>query len=202
VLGSNIFNVFAVLGISGLIAPLAVEREVVRFDVPVMIAASLGCWLALADDVLTPWECALFLAGMGAYMVILVRRSLQGPGALPEMVLETAPPPRGAGSWPWRGQWPPGASPCSGRGAGYLRGARRAWRRAWASPRRSSAPRWPPRHLPARAGDLGLAAFRRRDWPWQRGRQQPVNILVELPRGLVPPAAPPAASTRRPSTYR
>lgn len=97
VLGSNIFNVFAVLGISALIAPLAVEREVIRFDVPVMIAASLGCWLALADDVLTPWECALFLAGMGAYMVILVRRSLQGPGALPEMVLETAPPPpRGA----------------------------------------------------------------------------------------------------------
>lgn len=97
VLGSNIFNVFAVLGISACIAPLAVDREVVRFDVPVMIAASLACWLALADGALAPWECALLLAGMALYTLTLLRRSTQGPGALPAMVLETAPPPpRGA----------------------------------------------------------------------------------------------------------
>jgi len=93
VLGSNIFNVFCVLGVSALIAPLAVEREVVRFDVPVMIAASLACWLALADDALAPWECALLLAGMAVYTLTLLRRSTQGPGSLPELIQQTAPPP-------------------------------------------------------------------------------------------------------------
>jgi len=93
VLGSNIFNVFAVLGISALVAPLAVEREVVRFDVPVMVAASLACWLALADGILAPWECALLLVGMVLYTLTLLRRSTRGPGSLPELVLETAPPP-------------------------------------------------------------------------------------------------------------
>ena len=40
VVGSNIFNVLFILGISALIAPLAVTARLVRFDVPLMIAAS------------------------------------------------------------------------------------------------------------------------------------------------------------------
>jgi cation:H+ antiporter len=41
VVGSNIFNVLFILGISALISPLVVSSQLVRFDVPLMIVASL-----------------------------------------------------------------------------------------------------------------------------------------------------------------
>jgi cation:H+ antiporter len=40
VVGSNIFNVLGILGCSALIAPLVVSRQLIRFDVPIMVAAS------------------------------------------------------------------------------------------------------------------------------------------------------------------
>ncbi|MDD3886050.1 MAG: calcium/sodium antiporter [Victivallaceae bacterium] len=42
VIGSNICNIGLILGISALLAPLAVQRDLLRFDVPVLIAASLS----------------------------------------------------------------------------------------------------------------------------------------------------------------
>ncbi|MBK8992030.1 MAG: hypothetical protein IPM40_10230 [Gammaproteobacteria bacterium] len=41
VVGSNIFNVLLILGLSALIAPLTVSAQLVRFDVPVLIGVSL-----------------------------------------------------------------------------------------------------------------------------------------------------------------
>ena len=41
VVGSNIFNVLFILGISALIVPLVVSQQLVRFDVPLMIVISL-----------------------------------------------------------------------------------------------------------------------------------------------------------------
>ena len=41
VVGSNLFNILGVLGLTALLAPVAVATEVLRFDVWVMIAASL-----------------------------------------------------------------------------------------------------------------------------------------------------------------
>ncbi|MDY0022918.1 calcium/sodium antiporter [Arenimonas caeni] len=41
VVGSNIFNVLFILGLSALVAPLVVDRQLVRQDVPILIAASL-----------------------------------------------------------------------------------------------------------------------------------------------------------------
>ncbi len=40
VVGSNIFNVLFILGLSALIAPLAVHRQIIRQEVPVMIGAA------------------------------------------------------------------------------------------------------------------------------------------------------------------
>jgi cation:H+ antiporter len=41
IVGSNIFNVLMVLGLSALITPLVVSLQLVRLDVPLMIGASL-----------------------------------------------------------------------------------------------------------------------------------------------------------------
>ncbi|MFN3936663.1 MAG: calcium/sodium antiporter [Gemmobacter sp.] len=42
VIGSNVFNVFAILGATALIAPIPVEARFLSVDVPTMIAVSLG----------------------------------------------------------------------------------------------------------------------------------------------------------------
>ena len=41
VIGSNIFNVLFILGISSIIIPLVVAQQLIRLDVPIMIGASL-----------------------------------------------------------------------------------------------------------------------------------------------------------------
>ncbi len=46
VVGSNIFNVLFVLGVSALLIPLTVTKRLIRLDVPIMIAVSaafIGC---------------------------------------------------------------------------------------------------------------------------------------------------------------
>ena len=41
VVGSNIANVLLILGLTALIAPLAVSRQLIRLDVPVMIGSAV-----------------------------------------------------------------------------------------------------------------------------------------------------------------
>jgi cation:H+ antiporter len=49
VIGSNNFNLFCILGVSGLIYPLVVQRNTVRFEVPISIAAILILFLLVND---------------------------------------------------------------------------------------------------------------------------------------------------------
>ena len=41
VVGSNIFNILFILGLSALITPLTVARQLLRLDLPLMIVASV-----------------------------------------------------------------------------------------------------------------------------------------------------------------
>lgn len=56
VVGSNIFNVALILGLSATIVPLTVASQLVRFDVPLMIGITIGVWLAALDGTLQFWE--------------------------------------------------------------------------------------------------------------------------------------------------
>ena len=73
VIGSNIFNVLMVLGLSALIIPLVVSRQLVRFDVPIMIAAGLLAWFLALDgsysriDGLILFSCIIIYTG---YLII------------------------------------------------------------------------------------------------------------------------------------
>lgn len=77
VVGSNIFNVALILGISAAIIPLSVASQLVRLDVPLMIGASVGTWLAAMDGVIELWEGALMIVlfvGYTGWLVISGRR--------------------------------------------------------------------------------------------------------------------------------
>ena len=60
VIGSNIFNILVVLGISSLITPLKVKSRIVRRDVPLLIAISCAVWAISSTGVLT-WQAGIFL---------------------------------------------------------------------------------------------------------------------------------------------
>ena len=75
VVGSNIFNVLFILGISALIAPLIVNIQLIKQEVPIMIAASLALLLMILDGKLAFWEAGVLLAALVVYTTFLVIQS-------------------------------------------------------------------------------------------------------------------------------
>ncbi|MFO7705172.1 MAG: calcium/sodium antiporter [Halopseudomonas sp.] len=72
VLGSNIFNVLFILGLSALIAPLVVSRQLIRLDVPIMIGASLLVILLALDGNLGRFDGILLFVLIVAYTLFLI----------------------------------------------------------------------------------------------------------------------------------
>jgi cation:H+ antiporter len=75
VVGSNIFNVLVILGLSALIVPLRVDQQLVRLDVPLVIATSVAVYGMCLDGRLDRFEGGLLAAALVAYMVWLIRTS-------------------------------------------------------------------------------------------------------------------------------
>ena len=73
VVGSNIFNVLFILGISASLVPLVVHSQLVRVDGPVRIGVSILMWFIARDGVVSPTEGVVLLAGVVAYTTLLVR---------------------------------------------------------------------------------------------------------------------------------
>lgn len=72
VVGSNIFNLFAILGIAALVTPLA-ATNVGTFDLAVMMGATLLILpLMWSGFTVTRWEGALLLLGYGVYLYLLL----------------------------------------------------------------------------------------------------------------------------------
>ena len=75
VVGSNLFNILAVLGISGLLAPRAipVPVEAIWFDIPIMVVVAFACYPIFATgNLIRRWEGALFLLYLTLYLAMLV----------------------------------------------------------------------------------------------------------------------------------
>jgi cation:H+ antiporter len=72
VVGSNIFNVLFILGLSAVIVPLAVAQQLVRFDVPLLIGCSFLLAFLAADGVIGRTDGALLFIGVIAYSCFLV----------------------------------------------------------------------------------------------------------------------------------
>lgn len=79
VVGSNIFNVLLILGISAAIIPLVVHQQLIRFDVPLMIGASLLLLLLSLDGWIGRLDGLLLFAGLVAYITFGVYQSRKEP---------------------------------------------------------------------------------------------------------------------------
>jgi cation:H+ antiporter len=68
IIGSNIYNVLLVLGVSALIVPLVVQRKLVQWDVPAMIGASLALFVFAADGSLSRIEGIVLMLALAGYL--------------------------------------------------------------------------------------------------------------------------------------
>lgn len=77
VVGSNIFNVLMILGISSVITPLVVAQQLIRLDVPIMIGLSLAVLILGRDGSLNRWEGILLTLGAITYTLFLFKQGNQ-----------------------------------------------------------------------------------------------------------------------------
>lgn len=76
VVGSNIFNVYAILGVCAVAAPVLFTRSNLRSDIPVCILASVALFgVTVCDNVIARWEGALLLM---FYVLMLIYSIRQG----------------------------------------------------------------------------------------------------------------------------
>lgn len=75
VIGSNIFNVLLILGVSALVTPLLVAQQLVWLDVPIMIGVSLVTFFFALDGVIGRFDGAVLFCGAIAYTAFLIRQS-------------------------------------------------------------------------------------------------------------------------------
>jgi cation:H+ antiporter len=95
VVGSNIFNILFVLGLSALVAPLIVNRQLLHRDVPVMIALSLLTYWIARNGVIEHYEAVVLLVLLLGYIALSVvtgRQNNRTPIEIPDCQSEDTKP--------------------------------------------------------------------------------------------------------------
>lgn len=77
VVGSNIFNVLFILGISAIIVPLVIARQLIRLDTPLMLVTSLALWGMALDGKITRVDGIILVVGLVSYIGLLLWLSLK-----------------------------------------------------------------------------------------------------------------------------
>jgi cation:H+ antiporter len=91
VVGSNIANVLLILGISALIAPLAVSEQIIRQEVPIMIGISALLTALAFDGLIGRLEAGILLALAVVYTVFLIVQARRGSAKAQEEALHELP---------------------------------------------------------------------------------------------------------------
>ena len=95
IIGSNIFNIAAILGISAAIQPLQAKRQLTRLDIPILIVATAAFTLLFWNGVLGRLEGCFFLTGIIIYTVFSLYYSRKHEKKVEEQIgeLEKQPEP-------------------------------------------------------------------------------------------------------------
>lgn len=75
VIGSNIFNILFILGLSALVTPLIVNSQLIRFDVPLVVGVSLLVLLMAIDRTYSKLDGVILFGGLLAYTAGMIYAS-------------------------------------------------------------------------------------------------------------------------------
>jgi len=98
VVGSNIFNVLFILGLSAVIRPISVHHQLVRIDVPIMILVSGLLFFLSLDGRISRLDGLVLLAGMVAYSTLLIQLGRRQRIVTPAPAIDVG---RAGGRWAW-----------------------------------------------------------------------------------------------------
>ena len=79
VIGSNIMNIFIILGVVAAIVPLKIERSTVRYEMPFTIIVTVLFVMLGRDGLITRLDGAILWAGLLLYTAYLLRQAKQKP---------------------------------------------------------------------------------------------------------------------------
>jgi cation:H+ antiporter len=82
VVGSNILNVLLILGLAALILPLTISQQLIRLDVPLMIAASFALYYFARDGAISRVEGIILATAAILYTVFCVVQSRRESAAV------------------------------------------------------------------------------------------------------------------------
>jgi cation:H+ antiporter len=100
VVGSNIFNVLLILGLSAAVAPLIVSQQLIRLDVPLMVAISALTWFFARNGAIDRWEGVLLFSLLVGYIVFSIYMSRRESKAVQDEYKEAfAVPAEKRGNW-------------------------------------------------------------------------------------------------------
>jgi len=82
VVGSNIFNVLVILGLSAMVVPLRVSQQLIRVEVPLMVGLSILFAVLALDGSIGRLDGLLLVAGMIGYSVMAIVTSRREQAAI------------------------------------------------------------------------------------------------------------------------
>lgn len=91
IVGSNILNIFIILGIASVMVPIAVSASTIKYEIPYMIGCSVLLLLLGLDGKISRWEGIIFWIAFVAYLGYLFFQAKQNK--------EEVPPAEGKKLW-------------------------------------------------------------------------------------------------------
>ncbi len=92
VIGSNIANTGLILGVAAMIIPLGVHRQIVRREIPVMLALTFLFGIFMWGDVIGRIEGSILFIGLIAYIIYSVKTARESGETATQEEVETVAP--------------------------------------------------------------------------------------------------------------
>lgn len=77
VVGSNLFNLLVVVGVTSMILPIVTDSDVLKRDMPISILITAALCAMLLDGKLSRLDAAILLVLLAGYMFLLIRSALK-----------------------------------------------------------------------------------------------------------------------------
>lgn len=79
IIGSNICNIALILGVSAMIKPVSIDKQIIRREIPILIAATIVFMIMISDNYVARWEGWILFAGIIIYVVSSLRLARNEP---------------------------------------------------------------------------------------------------------------------------